>query len=131
MCLPLFHLRLLNVRKTNENMNELFDQIEEGIVEKDKIVRIQCEDVHQSINRTFNKIFEQLIEIRRFSRNDIEQQSLNIQVCSSTRNPDPSPIFSPIRFNYNKCEILFNTCERNLFSPIRIHRNCLEHFHRN
>lgn len=67
-------------------MNELFDQIEDDIVHKENILRIQCEDVQQSINRTFNKIFEQLIEIRRFCRNDIEQQSLNIQVCSTRMN---------------------------------------------
>ena len=46
-------------------------------------MKIQREDVHDSINRTFNKIFEQIMEIRRFCRNDIEQQTLNAQVCSN------------------------------------------------
>ncbi len=74
LCLPL----------TNENMNdliELFDHFQQRLIEKQKLVEIQREDVHHSINRTFNKIFEQLIEIRRFCRNDNEQQTLNAQVC--------------------------------------------------
>lgn len=59
---------------------ELFDEFQQRLYEKQKLIDIQQEDVHQSINRTFNKIFEQLIEIRRFCRNDIEQQTLNAQV---------------------------------------------------
>jgi hypothetical protein len=62
---------------------ELFDQFQQHLIEKQKFIDIQREDVHHSINRTFNKIFEQLIEIRRFCRNDIEQQTLNAQVNSS------------------------------------------------
>lgn len=61
---------------------ELLNQFEERIVDKERFVHSQCDDVQQSINRTFHQIFEQLIEIRRFCRNDIEQQTLNIQVCS-------------------------------------------------
>jgi hypothetical protein len=74
LCLPLI----------NENMNdliELFDHLQQRLIEKQKLFEIQREDEHHSINRTFNKIFEQLIEIRRFCRNDIEQQTLNAQVC--------------------------------------------------
>lgn len=59
---------------------ELFDHCQERLIEKQKLFEIQQEDEQNSINRTFNKIFEQLIEIRRFCRNDIEQQTLNAQV---------------------------------------------------
>jgi len=81
-----FSRRRLCLSLTNENMNdliELFDHFQQRLIEKQKLVEIQREDVHHSINRTFNKIFEQLIEIRRFCRNDIEQQTLNAQVCLS------------------------------------------------
>jgi hypothetical protein len=60
---------------------ELLNHFQQRLMEKQKLFEIQKEDVHHSINRTFNKIFEQLIEIRRFCRNDIEQQTLNAQVC--------------------------------------------------
>lgn len=88
---------------------ELLNQFEERIVEKEKVVHIQCEDVQQSINRTFHQVFEQLIEIRRFCRNDIEQQTLNIQVCSMKLLVCHSPLQSSIRFNYNKFVIPYNT----------------------
>ena len=59
---------------------ELFAQFEQRLIEKENFLQIQREDVHGSINRTFNQIFEQLIDIRRFCRNDIEQQTINTQV---------------------------------------------------
>jgi hypothetical protein len=78
-----FSRRRLYLPVNNENMNdliELCDHFQQSLNEKQKLFQIQREDVHHSINRTFNKIFEQLIEIRRFCRNDIEQQTLNTQV---------------------------------------------------
>lgn len=83
---------------------ELFEQFQQHLIEKQKFIEIQREDVHQSINRTFNKIFEQLIEIRRYCRNDIEQQTLNAQVSPSKKR---RRIFIKYKFrfrlNYNRC----------------------------
>lgn len=70
-------------RERMSDFIDLFEEFQQHFIEKQKFIEIQREDVHQSINRTFNKIFEQLIEIRRFCRNDIEQQTLNAQVNSS------------------------------------------------
>lgn len=84
LILSSFSRRRLCLSSTKETMNDLkdfIDQSERSISEKQKFFDVQRDDVHHSINRTFNKIFEQLIEIRRFCRNDIEQQTLNAQVC--------------------------------------------------
>jgi hypothetical protein len=84
LILSAFSRRRLDLISTDENMNdfiELFDHFQQRLVDKQKLFEIQRDDIHQSINQTFNKIFEQLIEIRRFCRNDIEQQTLNAQVC--------------------------------------------------
>ena len=78
-----FSRRRLDASSAKEPMNDfkdLLDQAERKAAEKQKLVELQREDVHGGINGTFNKIFEQLIEIRRFCRNDIEQQALNVQV---------------------------------------------------
>ncbi|CAF4034534.1 unnamed protein product [Rotaria sordida] len=61
------------------NLLELFNHCQQHLIKKQKLFEIEREDTHNSINQTFNKIFEQLIEIRRFCRNDIETQTLNVQ----------------------------------------------------
>ncbi|UJR33395.1 hypothetical protein I4U23_020842 [Adineta vaga] len=73
-------LCLSSPKETMNDLKDLLEQSERNIIEKQKLFEIQRDDVHHSINRTFNKIFEQLIEIRRFCRNDIEQQTLNAQI---------------------------------------------------
>ena len=86
-----FSRRRLYLPLNNDNMNDLVqlcDHFQKSLNEKQKLFEIQREDVHHSINRTFNKIFEQLIEIRRFCRNDIEQQTLNAQVGRSQETPN-------------------------------------------
>ena len=93
------------------DFSDLFEEFQQHCIEKQKFIEIQREDVHQSINRTFNKIFEQLIEIRRFCRNDIEQQTLNAQVEIDLK-PFECDKFR-FRLNYNRCLMLFNTCEQN------------------
>ncbi|CAF1359994.1 unnamed protein product [Adineta steineri] len=83
LILSSFSRRRLCLSLTNENMNDfrdLLNHFQQRLTEKQKLFDIQREDVHHSINRTFNKIFEQFIEIRRFCRNDIEQQTLNAQI---------------------------------------------------
>ena len=60
---------------------ELLNHFQADVIEKQKLYEREKEATHYSINKTFNKIFEQLIEIRRFCRNDIEKQALNAQVC--------------------------------------------------
>ncbi|CAF0729083.1 unnamed protein product [Adineta ricciae] len=78
-----FSRRRLCLSMAKETMNDVkdfIDQSERSISEKQKLFEIQRDDIHHSINRTFNKIFEQLIEIRRFCRNDIQQQTLNAQI---------------------------------------------------
>jgi len=111
---------------------ELFDQFQQHLIEKQKFIDIQREDVHHSINRTFNKIFEQLIEIRRFCRNDIEQQTLNAQVNSSKNFRKKKHQFQ-FRLNYNRCLMLYNICEQNVSCRIIIiiHRKLIVHFHWN
>lgn len=64
-------------------MNELidiFDSYQKRLIDKQKTIDLQRNNIHHSINRAFNKIFEQLIEIRRFCRNDLEQQTINAQI---------------------------------------------------
>jgi len=66
-----------------EQMSELtssFDHLQQRLHAQQMQFQEQREETHRSINVTFNRIFEQLIEIRRYCRNDIEQQALNAQV---------------------------------------------------
>ncbi|CAF0762052.1 unnamed protein product [Rotaria sordida] len=63
-----------------KEQKELFNHCQQHLIKKQKLFEIEREDTHNSINQTFNKIFEQLIEIRRFCRNDIETQTLNVQI---------------------------------------------------
>jgi len=64
---------------------ESFDNYQKRLIDKQKTLDHQRTDIHHSINRAFNKIFEQLIEIRRFCRNDLEQQTINAQVYVNTK----------------------------------------------
>ena len=63
--------------KTSTNV---FDRFEQILSEKQKTIELQRQTIQRSIEETFQQTFEQLIEIRRFCRNDIEQQTLNLQV---------------------------------------------------
>lgn len=62
------------------DFQQLLDHLEQRLIEKQGSVDVQRKDTHQAINQTFQKLCQQLFELRRFSRNDIEQQALNAQV---------------------------------------------------
>ncbi|CAF0785948.1 unnamed protein product [Rotaria sp. Silwood1] len=81
----LIHVQVVDVDMltkcyVEKEQKELFNHVQQDLIKKQKLFEIEQEDIHDSINRTFNKIFEQLIEIRRFCRNDIEKQTLNAQI---------------------------------------------------
>ena len=77
--------RTMNQERMN-HCRELLDDLQQRLIDKQKLFEIQRDDIQQGINQSFHRIFEQLIEMRRFCRNDIEQQSLNAQVYFPRQN---------------------------------------------
>lgn len=93
---------------TNESMNnliELFDRFQQDIIQKQKLFDTEREDIQHSINETFNRIFAQLIEIRRYCRNDIEKQTINAQVCFSVNSKHSFPKMFNKKTKY-LCQVL-------------------------
>lgn len=67
-------------KEKTTDLCQLFDDFERRLIEKQRSIDVQCDDFHQKINQNFQKLCQHLFEMRRFSRNDIEQQTLNAQV---------------------------------------------------
>ena len=72
-------LSTVKKEKTND-LCQIFDEFERRLIEKQRSIDVQRDDFQQTINQNFQKLCQQLFEMRRFSRNDIEQQTLNAQV---------------------------------------------------
>ena len=74
------HLLLTVNKEKTSDFRRLFDQFERRLTEKQRSIDLQRDDFYQAVNQTFQKLCQQLFEMRRYSRNDIEQQTLNAQV---------------------------------------------------
>ena len=74
------HLLLTVNKEKTSDLRHLFDQFERRLTEKQCSIDLQRDDFYQAVNQTFQKLCQQLFEMRRYSRNDIEQQTLNTQV---------------------------------------------------
>lgn len=83
-------LSTVNQEKTSD-LRQLFDQFERRLTEKQRSIDLQRDDFYQAVNQTFQKLCQQLFELRRYSRNDIEQQTLNAQVGRADRRTRSAP----------------------------------------